>query len=97
MSMDIDTILILIFCHLIGDYVLQGDFLAKTKGENWYHLLVHCALYCLPFYLFFGLTWHLMVIFVAHVVIDSLKARYNKITYLHNQLLHYVIIFVYFI
>ena len=38
------TLLILIFCHLVGDYVLQSNFLATTKGENWYHLFVHCSL-----------------------------------------------------
>ena len=32
----------LVFCHLIGDYVMQSDFLANTKGKNWYHLIVHC-------------------------------------------------------
>lgn len=41
-----ETLFKLVMCHLVGDYVLQIDFIAKTKGENWYHLLV----YCLPFY-----------------------------------------------
>lgn len=45
-----ETLFKLVMCHLVGDYVLQIDFIAKTKGENWYHLLVHCLLYCLPFY-----------------------------------------------
>lgn len=40
-----ETILLIIFCHLVGDYVLQSDFIAKTKGSNWYHLFVHCGLY----------------------------------------------------
>lgn len=87
----------LIFCHLIGDYFLQSDFLAKTKGENWYHLFVHCVLYCLPFYLAFGLTWQLVFIFVVHVIVDPLKARYNKINYITDQVVHYVATLVYFI
>lgn len=37
----------LILCHLIGDYVLQIDRIADTKGTNMYHLFVHCALYSL--------------------------------------------------
>ena len=45
----------LIFCHLLGDYVLQTPFLAETKGKNRYHMFVHCALYCFPFYFCFGL------------------------------------------
>ena len=44
-----NKVILLVFCHLVGDYVLQNDFIAKTKGSNWYHLFVHCALYCLPF------------------------------------------------
>lgn len=91
----IDLIIKLIFCHLVGDYVLQGDFIAKTKGENWYHLFVHCILYCLPFYIVFGLTWKLLFIFISHIIIDPLKARYNKINYVTDQLLHYIVMLVY--
>lgn len=93
----IETLITLIFCHLVGDYVLQSDFIAKTKGENWYHLFVHCALYCLPFYLVFGLTWHLVIIFVSHLITDPLKARYNKINYLTDQIVHYAVILIYFV
>lgn len=92
-----ETILIIILCHLVGDYVLQVDFIAKTKGTNWYHLFVHCALYVLPFYIVFGLTWQLEFIFVAHMIIDPLKARYNKINYVTDQILHYVVALVYFL
>lgn len=88
-------LIILIYCHLLGDYVLQSDFIAKTKGKNWYHLIVHCALYCFPFFVFFGSTWHLLFIFITHMIIDALKARYNKISYVTDQLLHYIVILVY--
>lgn len=93
----IKLIITLIFCHLIGDYVLQTDFIAKTKGTNWYHLIVHCMLYCLPFFVIYGLTWQLLFIFIAHMVIDPIKARYNKINYITDQLLHYIVMLVYLI
>lgn len=86
----LNCILIIIFCHLIGDYVLQSDFIAKTKGDNWYHLFVHCALYCLPFYIVFGLTWQLMFIFLIHIIVDALKARYKVINYITDQIIHYI-------
>ena len=92
-----ETIIKLILCHLIGDYVLQNDFLAKTKGDNIYHLLIHCALYCLPFYICFGFVWQLGVIFVTHIVIDILKARFKKINYVTDQILHYLIALLYLI
>jgi hypothetical protein len=76
---------------------LQGDFIANSKGKNWYHLFVHCALYCLPFYVVFGITWQLSIIFVTHIIIDALKARYKKINYLQDQVLHYVIMVIYLI
>lgn len=90
-----ETILLIIFCHLVGDYVLQSDFIAKSKGSNWYHLFVHCVLYILPFYVTFGLTWQLGFIFVTHMIIDPLKARYNKINYVTDQVLHYIVTLVY--
>lgn len=85
----IEPVLKIIFCHLVGDYVLQSDFLAKTKGENWYHLLVHCALYCLPFYVAFGLSWKTAYIFIVHVITDALKARYKIMSYTGDQVTHY--------
>lgn len=91
------TLLTLVFCHLVGDYVLQSNFLATTKGENWYHLFVHCALYCLPFFVVFGLTWQLAYIFAIHLIADPLKARYNKISYPVDQLAHYFAMLVYLI
>jgi hypothetical protein len=92
-----EILLKIVFCHLVGDYVFQSDFIATTKGKNWYHLFVHCVLYCLPFYIAFGINWQLLFIFVSHLIIDPLKARYNKINYVTDQVLHYLCALVYFI
>ena len=93
----LNNAILLIFCHLVGDYILQSNFIATTKGSNWYHLFVHCTLYSLPFFLTFGLTWQLSVIFVTHMIVDPLKARYGKINYLTDQIIHYLTLFVYFV
>ncbi len=87
----------LIFCHLIGDYVLQSDFIAKSKGENMYHLLVHCFLYAVPFYIIFGYDVRIPVIIASHIVIDMLKARYKDIDYVTDQVLHYLVMLIYLI
>lgn len=92
------ALITIIFCHLVGDYVLQNDFIAKTKGENWYHLFVHCALYCVPFAVVYGIDYKLLALFVSHLIIDALKARYKMISYANDQILHYLIALVlYFI
>lgn len=93
----IETIIKIIFCHLVGDYVLQCDFIAQTKGKNWYHLFVHCALYVLPFYIAFGLDWKLALLFATHIIIDPLKARWNKISYTTDQVLHYAIALILYV
>lgn len=95
--MIIELLLKLVFCHLVGDYVLQSDFIAKTKGENWYHLFVHCILYCLPFYVCFGIDWRLFIILAAHLIIDPLKARYKKISYTQDQVIHYITLLIYLV
>ena len=90
-----NKVIYLILCHLVGDYVLQCDFIAKTKGSNLYHLFVHCALYCLPFVLLYGIDWKIGVLFVSHIIIDVLKARFNKISYIIDQILHYIVLFIF--
>lgn len=95
--MTIDLFAQLIMCHFIGDYFLQIDFIAKTKGENIYHMIVHCVLYTIPFYFIFGLGWQLAVIFVSHIIVDLLKARWHKINYIADQCLHYLVIVALFL
>lgn len=90
-----NKVIYLILCHLVGDYVLQCDFIAKTKGSNLYHLFVHCALYCLPFILLYGIDWKIGVLFASHIIIDVLKARFNKISYMIDQILHYIVLFIF--
>ena len=84
-----------LFCHMIGDYVLQNDYIAKTKGENWYHLFVHCVLYILPFYICFGLDWNLLLLFATHFLIDAGKARFKTYTYMEDQYYHYLVLLIY--
>ena len=91
----IEKIIYIVLCHLFGDYVLQSDFIAKTKGQNWYHLFVHSALYTVPFIIIFGLTWHLIILFISHLIIDLLKAKYKIINYIQDQVLHYIVACIY--
>lgn len=86
-----NDLVILVICHLIGDYVLQSDFIAKTKGQNWYHLFVHCALYCVPFMIIADGQFPYFI-FATHFIVDAMKARYNKVAYLDDQILHYACI-----
>lgn len=95
MSVLIKKLYELLVYHFIGDYVLQIDFLAKTKGSNWWHLIAHCVLYSVPFSVAFGIDWRIAVIVGSHIVIDALKARYKKINYLTDQMLHLIILGVY--
>lgn len=84
----IETIYELVLCHFLGDYVFQTDFLARTKGENWWHMLAHCVTYTTPFVCFFGFDGRIAFLLFSHIIIDSAKARYKKINYVSDQLLH---------
>lgn len=87
----------LILCHLVGDYVLQSDYIAKTKGENWYHLFVHSALYCVPFILVFGLSPSVFSLFFTHMFIDAMKAKYKQCGYVTDQILHYWVLVLFLV
>ena len=80
-------------CHMVGDYALQSNFLAKTKGENWWHMVVHCVLYTVPFAIVFGFDWRTWVLFASHVLVDAMKARWRVIGYVTDQLAHMTILY----
>lgn len=93
----VNKIILLVICHLIGDYVLQNDFIANSKGYNWYHLFVHCALYIVPFMVVFGIDVNLAALFVCHFIVDACKARWKMINYFEDQLVHYFTLIIYLI
>lgn len=59
-----------IYAHLIGDYILQNDWMALNKKKKNIPALVHTAIYCLPF-LFCSLSlWQIGLIGVQHFLQD---------------------------
>ena len=89
----LEKIILVVLCHLFGDYVLQSDYIANNKGSDWYILFVHSALYCVPFIAVFGMRdnlLHLLYIFVVHFFTDAMKARVGKIGIWEDQIIHYV-------
>lgn len=76
----------LVLGHLVGDYLLQNEWMALNKSKNslkgWMAALVHCILYTLAVCLFmwnFDLIW-ILVVFMSHFPIDkfSLAEKYLK-------------------
>lgn len=41
----------LIAAHMVGDYILQTDYMARNKLTNWRVRCLHVTVYCLPFVL----------------------------------------------
>lgn len=92
----IELILKIIYCHILGDYVLSSNYIQTTKYKNFYHLIIHCILYTIPFYFCFGLDDKLLAIFITHISIDLAKIK-NKINYVQDQILHYIIALILYI
>jgi len=59
-----------VFCHLIGDYFLQSDWMATNKKKHWWPAIKHSLFYSVPFLLVTRHPLALFVIFSTHLVID---------------------------
>lgn len=89
-------IYLLLSLHMLGDYVIQTDFLAKHKAHSWWYLLAHCLTYTLPFAFVFGIDWRCAVLLATHLVTDEAKNR-GRITETVDQALHVATLSVYFL
>ena len=94
-----ELVIILVMCHMLGDYVLQIDYIVKTKKENFYHLFVHCMLYCVPFMFVDGIRSWFPFLFLTHILIDWWKCKMEptiwfneKEIYIMDQVLHYCVL-----
>ena len=77
----------LLLGHLVGDYLLQNNWMAENKhkhlGLGWLTCTVHCLLYTAAVCFFtweFSLLW-IVCVFLSHFIIDkfALAERYLKI------------------
>jgi hypothetical protein len=63
--------------HLVGDYLMQSDWMAVEKVKRWIPAAVHALVYSLGFMLFRPSVAAWLVICVSHFLIDRYRlARY---------------------
>ena len=59
-----------IYAHLIGDYLLQNDWMALNKKQSSWHCLAHVIVYLLPFCCVGLLWWQIALIGLQHFLQD---------------------------
>ena len=68
----------ILFAHSLGDYFLQGEYLAMNKGKDNYLLCIHAILYTFGVSLIFGneisQLWYWLILLI-HIQVDYIKAR----------------------
>lgn len=71
--------------HLVGDYVLQSDWMAQEKTKRWGVAMVHGFVYSLPFLMLRPSLAAFLVIWWTHALIDRYRlARF--VCYVKNFL-----------
>lgn len=57
--------------HLVGDYILQNDWMALNKKQSSFHCFVHCAIWtaCVCLFGGFGIV-AAAILFVTHFIQD---------------------------
>jgi hypothetical protein len=66
-----------IMAHLVGDYLLQSDWMAREKHSNWLAAIVHVFFYTLPFLFITQEPVALLLIALTHLIVDRFGlARY---------------------
>lgn len=79
------TPLLLVLAHLVGDYVIQTDWMASEKTKRWLPAVVHAVTYGLPFLLVTRSPAALAVIVGTHAVIDRYRLA-RHLVWAKNQL-----------
>lgn len=74
-----------ILCHLIGDYIIQSDWMAQEKTKKNLAAATHAASYTIPFMFLTTNIYALLIICLTHFLIDRFRlARY--ICFVKNML-----------
>lgn len=86
----VQTLLIWLACHFVGDFAFQSTWMSMEKGKSWEVNFYHCATYTATFILFARPSLlAVIILLVTHYIVDTLKARYKVIGPIWlDQLLH---------
>ncbi|MBI2909398.1 MAG: DUF3307 domain-containing protein [Chloroflexi bacterium] len=73
----------IIFAHIMGDYVLQGPWIARNKARLWYVMLAHGAIWtgciCVTLQYLGILAWYkIPFLLFGHVIMDTLKHQNGR-------------------
>ena len=80
---EVTIIITLVWMHFVADFIFQSDEVAKNKSKSNATLLLHVALYSLPFF-WFG--WLFAVVNAGlHFVTDWCTSRATSYLYQKNE------------
>ncbi len=71
--------------HMVGDYVIQSDWMASEKTKRWWPAIAHGVSYGVPFVLVTQSVLALMVIVGTHILIDHYRLA-RHVVWFKNQL-----------
>ena len=71
--------------HMVGDYVIQSDWMASEKTKRWWPAVAHGVSYGLPFVVVTQSVAALVVIVGTHIVIDRYRLA-RHVVWFKNQL-----------
>jgi hypothetical protein len=75
----------ILLAHLVGDYVLQSDWMAQEKTRRWWPAIAHGLTYTVPYLFVTQSVLALAVIGGTHVVIDRYRLT-RHVVWLKNQM-----------
>lgn len=71
--------------HLVGDYLIQSDWMAQEKTKRWWPAVAHAVTYGIPFLFVTQSPLALAVIVGTHAVIDHYRLA-RHLVWAKNQL-----------
>jgi len=71
--------------HMVGDYLIQSDWMAQEKTRRWWPAIAHAVTYGLPFLLVTHSPLALLVIVGTHALIDRYRLA-RHVVWGKNQL-----------
>lgn len=73
-----------VLAHMIGDYLIQSDWMAQEKTKRWAPAILHGVSYGLPFLFLTTSPLALLVIVGTHILIDHYRLA-RHVVWFKNQ------------
>lgn len=91
MYIELQILAFILVLHFVADFILQSDYIAKTKSSSWKSLTIHVSLYTMVLLLTLNPLWA-FINGILHFCVDAVTSRLTSMLWKEGKTHYFFVV-----